>query len=364
MSPEAPAAVAKVLESGYIGQGPKVDEFERRLSEVFGGEVLTTNSCTSALDLALHLAGVGSGDEVISTAMTCTATNGVIVNRHAKIVWADVDPLTGCIVPTDVANKFTDKTKAVIAVDWAGRDYGHIELRKSTSSSVPIIEDAAHAFDNQQRTRLTNEMIAWSFQAIKHLTTGDGGALYVPEELRERARLLRWYGLDRTKGDSFRCQQTIHEAGYKYHMNDIAAAIGLANLPIALANIEKHRDNARWYHSALKYCQGAGRLILPPPDENSSWWLYTLLVEDRDRFITDMRELGVECSPVHARNDKHPAFRGWGAPLPGLDYFAAREVAIPVGWWLSEKDREHVAEAVVECSKKQPAIADPPRSTR
>lgn len=345
MSPEAPEAVRKVLESGYIGQGPKVEEFEKALSTTFGEEVLTMNSCTSALDLALHLIGVAPGDEVISTPITCTATNGVVVNRGAKLVWADVDPNTGNINPASVERLITKRTKAVIAVDWGGRICDFPALREVVGL-IPLIEDAAHDcvlttphYHGHQR----GDYIAWSFQAIKHLTTGDGGALRVPPWHVERARLLRWYGLDRRSSESFRCKQTIEEAGYKYHMNDIAAAIGLANIELTKSNVEKHRNNAAFYHEALSEHR---HISLPRKDKDSSWWLFTILVPDQALFIKLMKQRGVECSPVHSRNDRHPPLRGYSNSLMGTENFAAYEVAIPVGWWLSKEDREHVVESL------------------
>ncbi len=282
MSPEAKVRVGEVLDSGYIGQGAKVDEFERVLEKEFeieDGSLLTTNSCTSAIDLALHLCDVGPGDEVITTAMTCTATNTMIVNRKAKIVWADVNPRTGCIDPVDVGRKITKLTKAIVAVDWAGRpcDYAGLREARSILKHVPIIEDAAHAYlarvgdksiaHEESFHRVGGDFICHSYQAIKALTTVDGGSLVTPVYEYERAKLLRWYGLDRTKGDSFRCAQTIGEAGYKYHMNDVAAAIGLANIELARANVEKHRANARFYRGALSYIAA---VTLPLVDDGSS----------------------------------------------------------------------------------------------
>lgn len=331
MSPEAPARVAAVLESGYIGQGAMVDVFEDALMQLLGtpGPPLTTNSCTSAIDLALHLIGVGPGDEVITTPVTCTATNSPIVTRGARPVWADVDPLTGLIDPSDVARKITRKTKAIMAVDWGGAlcDYDALDIH-----GLPIIQDAAHSLT----AGIGGDYVCWSFQAIKHLTSGDGGALWCPPSKLERARLLRWYGLDRRSKADFRCEQNISEVGYKYHMNDIAAAIGLANIGATRGLIAKHQVNAAWYMGALGV-EG---------NPQSAWWLYTLLVDDRQGFITHMADRGIACSPVHARNDTHTAFHFPNGPLPGVDHFASRNVAIPVGWWLSEADRAHIVEAV------------------
>jgi dTDP-4-amino-4,6-dideoxygalactose transaminase len=331
MSPEAPARVAEVLASGYIGQGEQVEAFEAALQGLLElpAPPLTTNSCTSALDLALHLIGVGPGDEVITTPVTCTATNSVIVNRGARPVWADVDPLTGLIDPADVGRKISRKTRAIMAVDWGGALCDYASLK---TWGIPVIQDAAHHL-----TTPAGDYAAYSFQAIKFLTCGDGGALWCPPDQIERARLLRWYGLDRRSKADFRCEQNIGEVGYKYHMNDIAAAIGLANIGATRELIAQHLANAAYY---------ADSLIFGPWDAGSAWWLYTLLVEDRADFIRHMAERGVACSPVHARNDTHAAFRFPNGPLPGVDHFASRNVAIPVGWWLSEADRKQVVEAV------------------
>lgn len=355
MSSEAGRAVSDVLASGYIGQGPCVDAFEAELAAAFEARtpLLTTNSCTSALDLALHACGVRPDDEVITTPQTCTATNGVIVRRGAIPVWADIDPATGLIDHTDVRRKLSSKTKAIMAVDWGGAACDYATLK---SFGVPVIEDAAHALlakaNGTSIAQAGGDYVCWSFQAIKHLTAGDGGALRAPEASVERLRLLRWYGLDRRSNKSFRCQQDIQEVGYKYHMNDISATIGRCNLTHANRIVGMHRSNAEWYARTLAGVRG---IALPPRDADSSWWLYTLLVEDRASFERFMRERGVDVSQVHARNDTHRAFQAAaarsplnGIPLPGVDHFSARAVAIPVGWWLTPEDRTAVAEAVMD----------------
>jgi dTDP-4-amino-4,6-dideoxygalactose transaminase len=338
MSPEAPARVAEVLGSGYIGQGQQVERFESALGQLLGTPEppLTVNSCTSALDLALHLCGVGPGDEVVTTPVTCTATNSPIVTRGATPIWTDVDPHTGLIDPQDVARKLTRKTKAIMAVDWGGALCNYAALRMF---GVPIIQDAAHSLT----AGLGGDYICWSFQAIKFLTTGDGGALWCPPDQLERARLLRWYGLDRRSKADFRCEQNIREVGYKYHMNDIAAAIGLANISQVHTMVAQHRFNAAEYTYRLADAPGITR---PRWDDTSAWWLYTLLVEDRQGFIAYLADHGIAASPVHARNDTHAAFHFPNGPLPGVDHFAARNVAIPVGWWLTQDDRRRIIEVV------------------
>jgi dTDP-4-amino-4,6-dideoxygalactose transaminase len=340
MAPEAKDVVGKVLDSGYIGQGPKVEEFEEALQRQYGlpDRPMTTNSCTSAIDLALALIGVGPGDYVITTPQTCTATNSPIVTRGAIPVWADVD-LKGLIDPGSVGAVYRQypQAKAVMAVDWAGQLADYDGLRKATKREIPIIEDAAHRLPDGN---VKGDYVAWSFQAIKFLTTGDGGALLTPGNQQARARLLRWYGLDREGSASFRCAQNIAEVGYKYHMNDIAASIGLANLLTAEKNLRQHQANAKYL------CDRLGIAF----DRDSHYWFFPITVGDRDAFVTYMADKGVETSQVHARNDTHDGFlrvmpRKAGS---GTDWFDAHQIAIPCGWWLTEQDLETIADAVLQ----------------
>lgn len=343
-----PAADGRLM----IGQGPVVDRFEAQFRRYVEAprDVLTTNSCTSALDLALHLAGVGAGDEVITTPQTCTATTGVIVNRGAVPVWADVDPLTGLIDPASVARLVTPKTRAVMAVDWAGRPCDCTALR-TAAGGLPVIQDAAHRGPTPLGDNY-GDYVAWSFQAIKFLSTPDGGALLCPYDLTtERARLLRWFGLDRRSSADFRCAQDITEAGFKYHMNDVTAAIALANLPAARMAVRTQRARAERYCRVFRSLDAA--IDVPSYYETCDYWLFTILVDDRDGFEAHLRARGVATSQVHARNDGHTAFRLANGratarvDLPGLDAFAARQVSIPVGWWMTEQDEATVIDAVV-----------------
>lgn len=339
----------RVLYSGYIGQGPKVEEFEAALKEKLGfSSAVTVNSGTSALTLALRLIGVGPGDEVVSTPMTCLATNSVITLTGADIIWADVDA-HGNIDPESVYHRITPRTKAVMAVDWGGLPADYFNLRRAIEQAprrgyerVPIIEDAAHAFGATYRgvpvARAGGDYVAFSFQAIKHLTCGDGGLLVVPDDQLERARLLRWYGFDRTSGDRMRCLQDVEEVSDKLHMNDLAATIGLANLRSIDWVLGRHRENAAFYDRALQ-----GLAPEWPSDRESSFWLYTIHVPKPRMFERYMAENGVMVSQVHNRNDLYSAYRKYRVPLPNLDRWFSTMICLPVGWWLSTDDLEVVA---------------------
>ncbi|MCD6175581.1 MAG: DegT/DnrJ/EryC1/StrS family aminotransferase [Planctomycetes bacterium] len=348
------APLNEVLMSGYIGEGPKVKEFEQQLGPWFGNpNVLALNTGTSALQLALRLANVGFGDEVISTAMTCTATNEPIMAMGAKIVWADIDPWTGNIDPADVEKKITPKTKAIMCVHWGGYPCELAELNAiAQKHGIKVIEDAAHAFSGEYHGTPIgshSDFSCFSFQAIKHMTTVDGGALTCrSKDDLERGRLLRWYGIDRASNrKDFRCEEDILEYGYKFHMNDVAATIGLEQLKFVGETVAKHRANAAAYDKAFADLESIQTLRYEK-ERNGAYWLYTLRARDPRKFMAYMKDKQITTSAVHARNDTHTMFQDFRANLPGVDEFVSEQASIPVGWWLTEQDRNRIIEAVVE----------------
>lgn len=347
MSPNAGVETSKVLSSGFIGQGPKVDLFEKELQKLFetNKRVISVNSCTTALELAYRLIGLQKGDTVISTPMTCVATNLPLYNNGINVIWADVDPISGLIDVNSIKKKMSKKVKAIICVDWCGSSCDYDELRKF---GVPIVEDAAHSlltrYKGKHIANSGGDYICWSFQAIKHLTCGDGGALIVPEDTVEKAVKMRWFGFDRTKSESFRCAQDITDMGFKFHMNDISATIGLENLNYAQELVTKHYLNANYFSKNIQN----KKVMTQPFDTNSSHWIYTVLVDDKPRFIKYMTDNNVEVSPVHNRNDNYTIFAKYKTPLPNLDSFFSKQLAIPVGWWLTQEEVTHIVKVINE----------------
>lgn len=339
MSKRVIRPLEKTLLSGYIGQGVKVNEFEGKLKAFLGNPyLLTVNSGTSALHLALRLAGVKNGDEVISTPMTCTASNWPILANGGKIVWADINPKTGNIAPDSIEKKITPKTKAILVVDWGGYPCDIAAIKK-IAGDIPVIEDAAHAFGTVYNGTLvgnSSDFTCFSFQAIKHLTTGDGGLLAVKRKKDyERGKLLRWYGIDReTRTQHERIEIDVLEWGYKFHMNDINATIGLENLKFTPSILKKHRDNASYYKKALLGLTNV-TLLQERKEDLSSYWLFTIRVKHVHAFIEFMNDHNVMVSQVHRRNDTHPTVAPFRAKLPGVDEFTSEMVCIPVGWWVN-----------------------------
>jgi len=370
MHEEAHKKVEEVLRSGFIGQGPRVEEFEARLKERFGIDYLvTTNSATSAEHLALHLLKKANKDtgwpgidkhgyeEVLATPLTCTASNWPILANNMLIKWVDVDPETLNMDLDDLARKITDNTKAIMLVHWGGypNDLDKIKSIQERSKEIfgfkpAVIEDAAHAMGSKYKGKYIGRhgnLTTYSFQAIKHFTTGDGGMLILPHmELYKRAKLLRWYGIDRDSDrKDFRCEADVVEWGFKFHMNDISAAIGLANFDAIDVLTALHRSNAYYYDEALKGISGL-KTLKREQGFDSSFWIYSLLVEDRENFTKAMKDRGVAVSQVHERNDKHTCVKEFRSHLPNLEKVIGKLTHIPVGWWVTEEDRQHIVDSI------------------
>jgi dTDP-4-amino-4,6-dideoxygalactose transaminase len=381
MAPTAAEEVGKVLNSGYIGQGPKVDELETQLKDYFNHDHLVTlNSGTSGLHLALHLLkrpgvftknyqgaafwedmwpGVQDGDEVLATALTCTASNWPILANGLKIKWVDIDPTTLNMDLDDLERKISPKTKAIILVHWGGypNDLDRIKQIQEKAQQLygfkpAVIEDGAHSFGSKYKGKhLGNHgnMVMYSLQAIKHITAIDGGILTLPhQKLYDRAKLIRWYGIDRDSNrKDFRCEADIEEWGFKFHMNDVNATVGIENLKHADGIIKKHQSNALFYDQNLQNIPGLTTLTRHN-DRESAFWIYSMLVEDRDNFMKWMKECNIIVSQVHERNDKHTCVKEYKSFLPTLDNTIEKVISIPVGWWVTNEEREYI----VECIKK------------
>lgn len=362
---EALLEIKKVFESGFINEGAQVTMLNAQLSKLMQTDKLTlVNSCTSALTLALHLAGVGAEDEVISTPMTCAATNTPIIASKAKIVWTDIDPASGMPTAELIEKKITSKTKAVIAVAWAGTPPDMMISALCRSLGIKYIIDAAHAFGASYFKKPIHEFAdytAYSFQAIKHFTTGDGGALICRSaDDYKRANALKWFGIDREsakdENGNWKGRQwevDIVESGYKFNMNNVAAAIGLSQIPYIEQIVRWHRANAAIYRDAFKDCKNITGLSLPL-GAVSSFWTYPMLVKNsvnRDSLIAAFNAHGIGAGIVHTPNDTCTAFKEFVSDLPGVREFASRQFSLPCGWWINSCAAEFIAQKVIELSE-------------
>lgn len=342
MSPHVLKKLAPILsydtDTGrmYIGEGKKVFELEQAFQAWLQSErkLLALNSGTSALELAGMLVDLQEGDEVISSPISCFATYSPVLLAKAKIVWADVDPKTGLIDLDDVVSKITHKTKAILTISWGGKRIDHRFLKSQTT--IPIIFDDAHG---SYYSDPYADFIAYSTQAIKFLTTIDGGFLSLSDAVYDKGRLLRWYGLDRVHSTGFRCgEQNITLPGRKMHMNDVNAAIGLENLHYLTDTIDAQKNNAYYYAKHI-----VNPLLTTPTYEGTcSYWLYTLFAENRDALKAYLAKKGIESSLVHARNDTHAIFSYAQTDLPGVTQFNNTQLSIPIGWWLTTDERDFI----------------------
>jgi perosamine synthetase len=338
----------EVLYSGQISEGAPVAEFERRFGEFVGQpNMLSFYSGTAALHTALLLAGAGPGGEVISTAMTAEPTNLAILHTGASVVWADVDPRNGNLAPAAVAAKITPRTRAILVVHYGGIPASIAGLRKiAEEHGIAVIEDAAHALGARyggKQIGAHSEFTMYSLQAIKHMTTVDGGMLACRSaDVLPRGRRLRWFGIDRAAP---RTEVDVAEAGYKYHMNNVTATIGLVQLDFIRPVIERHIANGRWMDAALRGIAGL-ELCAWDAAAEPSYWFYTVLAERRDDLARRLTELGIGNSMAHKRNDRHSVFAASRCALPGLDRFYGRMLHIPCGWWVGDAEREAIATAL------------------
>lgn len=342
ISDAARRAVAETLSTRWIGQGPKVDQFEVACMERFRlPHACAVNSGTSALELAYDLIGIGPGDEVIIPVLGCMATTVPIIRRGAKVVFADIRRDTLTIDRDDVLRKVSEDTRAVVSVSLHGviPDVSEIE-------GASEIHDAAQAFGScDPRYRFT----AYSFQAIKQVTTGDGGMLVCSsQDDDEEARLRRWFGIDRAKKQECNWEPfnerdiltyDIDYPGYKFQMTDIAASMGLAHLA-EYDQIMAHRK------AIFEMYRAAG---LPLVDGPKNYYCYAcLLVEDRPAFRKHLADCGIETSIMHVRNDRYAVAKQFKTECPNMDWVESRYVCIPLHNHMSLSDAHHIAESARE----------------
>ena len=369
MNIEIDKYILPTLKSGMITQGSKVEEFENKLKEYFNYPyILTLNSATSGLTLAYRLLNLNNNDYVISTPLTCFATNSAILANNLNILWADTDPNTCNIDLQDVKNKINKDTKALTFVNWGGVpvDLDIVEelkiyTKNTYGNDLCVIEDCAHAFGtefNGKKLGTHGNICVFSLQAIKHLTTGDGGLIFLPnEEMYKRTKLLRWFGIDRERrslpGSDFSLEPDISEYGYKFHMNDINASIGLANIINIQENIDKCYNNGQYYNENLKNIEGI-ELFNYDRNTKPSYWIYTIKILNgrKNEFIEYMKNKNIVTSQVHARNDKHSCLQNalFKEELKNLDIIETQIVSIPVGWWISTDELKYIVDTIREFS--------------
>lgn len=359
--PSALKNIKEVLESGFINEGEQVTKFSNKISKWVYGEPILVNACTSALSIALHLLDLKDGDEIITTSQSCIATNTPIANSPAKIVWADINSKTGTLDPKKVEAAITSKTKAVMCMNWGGFPCELGELRRICDKyEIKLIQDAAHSFGAMYDYKPIDyyaDFTCFSFQAIKHITTGDGGLLVCKnEEDTKRAKALKWFGIDRdsTKDEqgSWKGQAwdfDVYDPGFKYNMNNLSAALGLSQIEHVYKILMSHVNNGCFYKKYLKTSKIEHLTF--PEKASPAYWVYTILTKegvDRDKVIQKLNDDGIQAGLVHVPNHYYSCFKGNHCDLPETDTFHQRQISLPCGWWLNEEDVKFISSKVNE----------------
>lgn len=338
-------SVSQVLSTRWIGQGPKVDEFEMEFSKLIENEnTVAVGSGTDALHIAYLLADISPGDEVITPVFTCTATNLPLLYIGAKPVFADIDPKTMNISPESIRSKITSRTKAIVTVDYGGLPCDYESIKEiADEHNLLIIDDAAHAVGakyNGVPIGSVADFTTFSFQAIKHITTGDGGLLSLKNpDLLEKARRLRWFGIDRKAKQGGIWANDIYELGYKYQMTDIGASIGLAGIRDFESTLAHRRRLLDTYMNELKNVDGLYNIGSEDKSLDShAAWIHTVAVENRVQLQAKLRTNNIESAPVHYRNDMYSVLGGRSSLFPNMDQLEDKYLVLPLHMKVTEED--------------------------
>ncbi len=355
-------AVSDVLASGWVSQGPQVVRFEQMFAERIGARAgVATTSCTTALHLALILAGVGPGDEVICPSYTFIATANAIVYTGATPVFADIDPATWNVDPADALRRVTPRTKAIMVVHQVGLAADLERFREARAKGIALVEDAACAIGSTYRGRPIGSygnLTCWSFHPRKTISMGEGGILTTDDlAVAERARQLRSFGASVSDHARHQAKGIVYEEyrelGYNYRMTDLQAAIGIEQLAKLDRLLARRQEIARRYDEAFSWLT-AVQLPARPAYAQHTFQSYgiRLLPEcrlDRDELLGGLVDAGISCRrgipPIHLEplyRDRLPS-----APLPVTEEVAARSVFLPIFASLADDDQNRIIEAVL-----------------
>ena len=335
--------LGKVFNTRWLGQGPLVDKFEAKFGQKFGYKYcLGLNSGSAALELAYHLIGIRPGDEILTPVFTCTATNLPLLRRGARLKFLDINDQL-LVDYADICRKVSPKTRAIVVVNLGGLQVDNRIFTLAKKLKIPVVVDACQSLGIAEKH---GNYICYSFQAIKHFTTGDGGMLVVSNRQEyNRAKKLRWFGINRDLKRragwktlvNHPMAQEIEEAGYKYHMTDIAAAMGMVGL--------KHSDRILKYRNQLcqEYIKG-----LPNYTKicGGAYWLFAVVSPNAQALIKYLRRNNIECDPVQLRNDIFKVFGGKKQPLPNMNRLESQYFYLPLHCNMTLTDVRHITKTI------------------
>jgi len=352
--------VAEILKTGWITQGPKVKEFEEKLAEYCGAKyAITVSSGTAALHAAYKAAGIGPGDEVITTPLTFAATANAVVFCGGKPVFADIQENALNIEPKEIEKKITRKTKAIAPVDFAGHPCDYDEIFKIAKKyKLLVIEDASHALGSEyqgKRIGSFSDMVIFSFHPVKLITTGEGGMILTnKKDFYEELKILRHHGIIK-KPENGGWYYEIENPGYNYRLTDFQCALGISQLNKINKFIKRRREIVAMYNKAFKDIK---EIIIPSEKKyvKSAWHIYVIqlvlnkLKVDRKKIFEELqkRGLGVQVHylPLHLQLFYRKKFGYKKGDFPIAEKYYQRAITLPLFPKMTDKEINKVIEVV------------------
>jgi len=362
-------AVIEVLKSDWITTGPKIPEFEEALKKYTGtGNAVVVNSGTSALDISVQALDLPKGSEVITTPFTFAATVNALLYNDIMPVFADIEPETRNIDPDEIRRKITDRTRAIICVDFAGHPCDYSILRDIAGEyGLFLIEDACHALGAEYRNKKIGslaDMTIFSFHPVKHITTGEGGAVTLEKpEWYSKLQLLRNHGIDRDARSRYGPESSwaydMKYLGRNYRMTDFQAALGISQLRKIDSFVRRRNEIAERYRQLLSSIPG---ISLPEvqPHVRHAWHLYTILLDypaNRQKFFMFMKEGGIGVNvhyiPVYHHSYYQEQFRFRPEDFPVTEDIFRRIVTLPLYPAMTDDDVDTVVRRIQKFFRKR-----------
>lgn len=355
-------AVVNVLKSDYLTTGPKIAEFERKVADYTGAKyAVAIANGTAALHAACYAAGIGEGDEVITTPITFAASSNCVLYCGGTPVFADINPETYYISSVDIERKITSKTKAIIAVHFTGQPCEMDQIHEiADKHNLIVIEDGAHALGavyKGKRVGTLSDMTTFSFHPVKHITTGEGGMILTDNpKLYERLKLFRTHGITReenllTKNDGPWYYEQ-RDLGFNYRITDIQCALGTSQMDRLPGFLEKRKKIAEQYNEAFA---GNNQIQLPYQKEgcDNAWHLYVIRVKNGNRkeVFEKLRAAGIGVNVHYIPVYQHPYYRSHGyaqVVCPNAEEYYKECISLPMYPDLKEEEQEYVIKKVLE----------------
>lgn len=341
------SGIEDILYSGKLSFGEKGKEFEDKLSSYIGNDkVLIISSYNQALLIVLSTLGLKPGDEIIASPVSCLASNQPFVVKGLKVVWADVNPLSGTLSVDDVRSRITSKTKAIFHNQYCGY-LGDIEAMNSLGKEfgIPVVDDCIEAFGselNGEKTgNLGTDITVFSFQTVRLPNTIEGGALvFNNQEMFEKAKMIRDYGIERANFrddlNEINPDCDVKLEGYGALMGELNSYIGIKQLENLDSLIHKQRANAVIWDQKINKKTNLKSLI-PVKNSMPNRWIYGVLAKNKIGTIKDYRKKGLYATSVHINNNLYSIF-GNKTNLKGVNEFVNSFIALPCGWWFDNNN--------------------------